>query len=134
MKDAVPFKPVYMAGYVADRYDVDKVQGEERLNARIEDFVNHDVRDDLKEYASVQYLGGNVRVGRKKARYVLLPVWVLSSTWNGEIYTYAMNGQTGKVSGRIPVDQKRVHKYWCKFSAIYSVIAFIILCIVLLFV
>ena len=126
MKDAVAFNPVYMAGYVADRYDVDKVQGEKRLNARIEDFVNHDVRNELKEYATVQYLGGHVQVGSKKARYVLLPVWMLSSTWNGEVYTYAMNGQTGKVTGRIPVDPVSVRKYWFKYSVIFSVLAFII--------
>ena len=133
-KEAVPFNPVYMAGYAADRYDVDQKANEGRLDARIEDVIDHDIRNQLRDYATVDVLGSRVHVGAKKVRYALLPVWVLSSTWNGEIYTYAMNGQTGKVSGRIPVDQKRVHKYWCKFSAIYSVIAFIILCIVLLFV
>ena len=132
-KKAVPFNPVYMAGYVADRYDVDSKANEGRLDARIQDVVEHDIRNQLRDYATIDVLGSRVRIGDKKVRYALLPVWVLSSTWNGEIYTYAMNGQTGKVSGRIPVDQKRVHKYWCKFSAIYSVIAFIILCIVLLF-
>ena len=133
-KEAVPFNPVYMAGYAADRYDVDQKANEGRLDARIEDVIDHDIRNQLRDYATIDVLGSRVHIGEKKVRYVLLPVWVLSSTWNGEIYTYAMNGQTGKVSGRIPVDQKRVHKYWCKFSAIYSVIAFIILCIVLLFV
>ena len=133
LKKAVPFNPVYMAGYVADRYDVDQKANEGRLDARIEDVVDHDIRNQLRDYAAVDVLGSRVQVGDKKVRYALLPVWVLSSSWNGEIYTYAMNGQTGKVSGRIPVDPKSVHTYWCKFSAIYSVIAFIVICIVLLF-
>lgn len=126
LNQAVPFNPVYMAGYAADRYDVDQHQNEGRLDERIKDFVNHDIRNELREYATVQSIGGHVQVGKKRARYVLLPVWVLSSTWNGEIYTYAMNGQTGKVAGRIPVDQNSVNKYWLKYSAIFSVIAFII--------
>ena len=123
---AVPFNPVYMAGYAADRYDVDQVQNEGRLDERIKTFVDHDVRNDLRDYATVQYVGGHVNVGAKKAKYVLLPVWVLSSTWKGEIYTYAMNGQTGKVSGRIPKDPARVRKYWLKYIVIFSIIAYIL--------
>ena len=123
---AVAFNPVYMAGYAADRYDVDQKQNEGRLDERVRDFVNHDVRNELREYAAVQYVGGHVNIGAKKAKYVLLPVWVLSSTWNGEIYTYAMNGQTGKVSGKIPVDSASVRKYWRKYSVIFSIIAYII--------
>lgn len=126
MKEAVPFNPVYMAGYAADRYDVDQHQNESRLDARIEDVVNNDIRNGLTNYSSVQYVGGHVNVGKKRAKYVLLPVWVLSSTWNDEIYTYAMNGQTGKVTGRIPVDQASVRKYWFKYSVIFSILAFII--------
>ena len=131
MKDAVPFNPVYMAGYAADRYDVSARQNESRLDTRIQDFVNHDIRNELRDYATVQYVGGFVNVGQKKAKYVLLPIWVLSSTWNGEIYTYAMNGQTGKVSGRIPVDPASVRKYWLKYSVIFSIIVFIISLILL---
>ena len=126
MKDAVAFNPIFMAGYAMDRYDTGKVHGTEQLNARIEDFVHLDVRNELKEYENVQYLDGHVQVGRKKARYILLPVWMLSSTWNGKVYTYAMNGQTGKVTGRIPVDPLNVRKYWFKYSVIFSVIVFII--------
>lgn len=126
MKEAVPFNPAYMAGYAAERYDVDQYQDEGRLDTRIRDVVTHDIRDDLKEYSSVRYVGGHVNIGKKRAKYVLLPVWVLSSTWNDEIYTYAMNGQTGKVTGRIPVDPVSVRKYWLKYSAIFSVLIFII--------
>lgn len=126
MKAAVPFDSVYMAGYAANRYDVDQYENAPRLDERIKDVVNHDIRADLTKYSSIQYVGGHVHVGKKKARYVLLPVWILSSTWNGEIYTYAMNGQTGKVTGRIPVDSVSVRKYWFKYSVIFSIIVFIV--------
>lgn len=126
MKDAVPFNPVYMAGYAADRYDVDQYENESRLDNRISDAVNSDIRNSLTEYASLKYVGGHVHVGQKHAKYVLLPVWILSSVWNDEIYTYAMNGQTGKVSGRIPVDPVNVRKYWLKYSTVFAVLVFII--------
>lgn len=125
MKAAVPFDAVYMAGYAADRYDVDQYENETRLDERIKDVLNHDIRQDLSEYESLYYMGGHVEVGPKKARYVLLPVWILSSTWQGEVYTYAMNGQTGKVAGRIPTDKKEVRRYWLKYGAFFSVIVWL---------
>ena len=29
----------------------------------------------------------------------LLPVWFLNTKWNGKTYSFAMNGQTGKIIG-----------------------------------
>ena len=41
-------------------------------------------------------------------KYALYPVWILASKWNGKNYTFAMNGQTGKMTGDIPTDNKAV--------------------------
>ncbi len=45
----------------------------------------------------------------------MMPVWLLSTRWNGENYLFAMNGQTGKLVGDLPVDKKR---YWILFAGI----------------
>jgi energy-coupled thiamine transporter ThiT len=42
-----------------------------------------------------------------KKKYVLLPVWMLNTNYNGKIYTFAMNGQTGKMTGAFPICRKR---------------------------
>ena len=42
---------------------------------------------------------------------VLYPVWLLNTTWNGQRYTFAMNGQTGKFVGDLPLD-KGAYKKW----------------------
>ena len=40
----------------------------------------------------------------------MLPVWMLTTRWNGGQYTFAMNGQNGKVTGDLPVDQGKATK------------------------
>ena len=31
-----------------------------------------------------------------------MPVWLLNYNYKGKMYTFAMNGQTGKVVGKLP--------------------------------
>ena len=44
-------------------------------------------------------------------KYALFPVWLLSTQWKGENYLFAMNGQTGKLIGDLPIDAKRLWAY-----------------------
>ena len=49
----------------------------------------------------------NFNLHPRKAVYALLPVWLLVSHYNGKDYHFAMNGQTGKLIGTLPVSKKR---------------------------
>ena len=42
-----------------------------------------------------------------KTRYVLLPVWMLASKYKDKDYMFAMNGQTGKMVGNLPISVPR---------------------------
>ena len=48
----------------------------------------------------------SVNVSDGKIRYSLLPVWMLNTKYRGKTYTFAMNGQTGKMTGSLPVCPK----------------------------
>ena len=41
----------------------------------------------------------------------MLPVWLLSKKYKDKIYTFAMNGQTGKIVGELPIDKSKAFKY-----------------------
>lgn len=45
---------------------------------------------------------------REKWQYMLLPAWVMTYQYHGETYYYAVNGQTGKVCGRLPLSKARL--------------------------
>ena len=67
--------------------------------------------------SSVQFHGG-------KAKYALYPVWLLNTTWNGNKYTFAMNGQTGKFVGDLPVDKGAAARWTVMLAAIFSVVTY----------
>ena len=54
--------------------------------------------------------GGDTCFSNGKIRYSLLPVWMLHTRWNGNDYLFAMNGQTGKLIGDLPIDKGKVTK------------------------
>ena len=70
------------------------------------------MRESCIGYETVSYVGGNIAVERGKVHYALLPVWLLSTKWNGQNFLFAMNGQTGKLIGDLPVDKGRFWKYF----------------------
>lgn len=57
----------------------------------------------------------NINLKKGEISYALMPVWLLSSTYKGKVYSFAMNGQTGKFVGQLPIDKGRAFGF---FSAI----------------
>lgn len=108
---AVEFKTSYLSGFFADRYDVPPENCVETANRRVRESSLRLLYSTTGGYLSVTQNSGRVRVSNGKAKYALLPVWILNSTWNGEKFLFAMNGQTGKFIGDLPVDNKLAWKY-----------------------
>ena len=44
-------------------------------------------------------------------------MWVLSTSWQGNNYIFAMNGQTGKFVGNLPVDKAAARKWTLGLTA-----------------
>ena len=105
--EAVPFNTAYLAGYLADKYDVDVNQSMNRANERIKASALDAFEDTVKGYDSVSPLQANMQVANGSYKYALYPVWLLNVKWNGKNHTFAMNGQTGKFVGNIPTEDKK---------------------------
>lgn len=103
----VPFEMGYLTGYLADKYDVPSENGQERIRQRVNQSVEDNIQPTLLGYATVLPTNRQLQINHSKAKYVLLPVWMLNTKYNGKIYTFAMNGQTGKMTGSLPVCRKR---------------------------
>ncbi|MCR5322857.1 MAG: hypothetical protein K6E85_06280 [Lachnospiraceae bacterium] len=105
LSQAVPFKTAYMAGYMADKYDVRAEDDAERVNTRVKRSTERSFMETVTGYSTVDIDASNVNLKNGTARYALLPVWVLNTSWNGNNYIFAMNGQTGKFVGDLPCDE-----------------------------
>ncbi len=107
--EAVPFQTAYLAGYLADKYDVTDAESVERANERIKKSTEEEFRKTVTGYSTVTTENTYINLQNAQAKYALYPVWMLNTQWNGKKYTFAMNGQTGKMVGDLPCDNK---KYW----------------------
>ena len=105
------FQTAYLAGYLADKYDVDSKKCAKRANARIRKSTQKTFDATVKGYTTVIKENGSIQLKNRKVKYVLFPVWLLNTSWNGQNYLFAMNGQTGKMVGDLPVD-KVAYKKW----------------------
>ena len=107
LNEAVPFNTAYLAGYLADKYDVDVNQSMGRANERIKASALNAFEDTVKGYDAVSAMGANMNVANGSYKYALYPVWILNVKWKGENHAFAMNGQTGKFVGNIPTEEKK---------------------------
>lgn len=109
--EAVDFQTAYLAGYLADKYDVDAKQSAKRVNKRIKKSMEAVMAGTVKGYTTVTREAGSIRLNKSKVKYALFPVWILNTTWNGQKYLFAMNGQSGKMVGDLPLD-KGAYRKW----------------------
>lgn len=126
ISDAVPFQTSYLPGYMADKYDVDAGESIERANERIKKSTEDAFRSTVMGYTTVTAVDSNIRLQNGKARYALYPVWILSTDWNGQKFTFAINGQTGKIAGDLPMDKGAFWKYLIGVTGAVTALAFVI--------
>lgn len=122
--EAVDFQTAYLSGFLADRYDVTAEECAERVNARIRNTTAEAFRQTVTGYSSVSDNGGDITLNHAKAKYALYPVWLLNTTYQGQQYTFAMNGQSGKFVGNMPMDKGRYWLWHLLYTLIFSAAAY----------
>lgn len=118
LSDAVDFETAYLAGYLADRYDVSSGECIGRANVRIRNSTESTFAETVHGFSTVLPESTHVSFSNTDVKYGLLPVWLLNTTWKGNKYTFAMNGQTGKFIGDLPTD---MGAFWKWFALIFGV-------------
>ena len=111
-----PFSTAYLPGFLADRYDEDEEKCLPRATRRMENTTRAALRETIDGYSEVHTKAENINIDIRKAHYALLPVWMLHTRWNDKDFLFAMNGQTGKLIGDLPVDPKRVAAWFAGIS------------------
>ena len=118
-----PFSTAYLPGFFADKYDVSMEECAARADRRCEETAVELMEQDARAaYTSCTVEQKDVRLQRGKVHYALLPVWLLSTRWNGQNFLFAMNGQTGKLVGDLPLDRSRYWKYFGGIAAAVTVL------------
>ena len=121
-----PFSTAYLPGFLADKYDVTVDESKQRADKRCEGTLESELRKTVLGYQTVVPRNQNCNILRGKVHYALLPVWLLNTKWNGKDFLFAMNGQTGKMVGDLPVDKKKYRLVLFGLWALLSIIGLVI--------
>lgn len=115
-KELKPFSTAYLPGFLADKFDVTVEQCRQRADQRCEGTFLAALRSTTKRYDSCTLRDYNIHLKRGKVHYALMPVWMLNTKWQGKDFLFAMNGQTGKLVGDLPIN-------WLKVLGVFVAVA-----------
>ncbi len=107
LDDLVKYNPENIAGFHSERYSIDVFDGLETAkdiaNGVIEIDVLKDIGGDVQNIKrmNTDYSGENFR-------HSLLPIWISSYSYHKRVYEFAVNGQSGVVTGRYPISKLKV--------------------------
>ena len=104
----VDFDMKYLSGFYAEKYDLKEEDLYQRLKDRVAQYAREEFDGSVTEYSRVTDVVDKSVYYTPKNAYALLPVWMMNYTYRGKLYTFAMNGQTGKVAGEPPVSPIKV--------------------------
>ena len=131
LAEAVPFSSQYLAGFQAEKRDLElnDLQGE--IKQELTNYSQELLQDTVSHYTSIYDKQGSVKLNKQESHYVLLPVWLLTykndqgTDEQEKLYYYAMNGRNGQISGKLPIERKRLSAYALGIGLLVLAIALI---------
>ncbi len=116
----VDFRTGYLSGFFADRFDEDPDESLPRAEQRMLRSAERElvsVANSSSVYTTMSMSSSDLRLTDATVKYVLLPVYLVNVYYGGNRYRFAVNGQTGKIVGELPVDKKRKTGYFLMHMA-----------------
>jgi len=111
----VPFNEKYLSGFDSEEYTIGLDNGFELAKVKMDTVIRQHIRYDIG--------GDQQQINQMDTKYtdtsyknVLFPIWTAKFKWKNKTYNYAINGQTGKVTGERPYS-------WLKIAAIVGTLS-----------
>ena len=119
LKDAKPFADAYLSGFLAERKDIE----ESSVHRDVESEVAGYIQPMLTANHGYQSCRGSTATQLRdiQSDYVLLPTWVLTYPNPKDAddpYYFAMNGCTGEICGKLPIDNKKLFRKAALIAAV----------------
>ncbi len=102
-KDFRPFTMAYLSGFLAEKRNTERTDVQADVDKELKEYATRIYRDTITDYDTVEVNSVELRTLNEKWNYALMPVWMMNFQYEGRDYLYAMNGQTGKNYGELPL-------------------------------
>lgn len=129
-EDMKKFQTPYLSGYMAEKYHYTDKELFPRIQKRVRNYTEAYIRSTMAGYRTVNFVREDLWEGQRKAEYTLLPVWLFCYDYKQSEHNFYMNGQTGKIIGKPPIDKGKAMLCFLCLSAIsYGILALIVMLI-----
>ncbi len=116
-KEAIPFSMAYLSGFFAEQYNMGKEEVAPIIEEEVNRYYNYLISESIQGYTNIRKVKNNINIDSEKWNYTLLPAWILTYKYKGKTYVFAVNGQTGKPYGELPLSSNKMVK---AFGIIFS--------------
>ncbi len=99
----VRFDSKYIIGHFADCGDMKWEKCFDRVKNRVRESVSAQFASGLSDFKDIKLKETHLKYENLEKTNVLVPVWFLNIKYKGEMYSFTINGQTGKVAGVLPM-------------------------------
>jgi ribosomal protein S27E len=101
------YEPEYLAGFKAQRYQIELPDGFESAKKVMERAIEEDVRKDIGgDEQRIDSL--NMQSSNETFQHLLLPVWIGAYRFNGKVFQVVVNARTGEVQGERPYSATKI--------------------------
>ncbi len=119
--EARPFTMSYLSGFLAEKRDLERNDAQHDVDQELSKYAEKIYKESIKDYDSVTIDSMDLKTLNESWEYALMPVWLMTFKYKDKDYMYAMNGQTGKTYGELPVSAAKLGI----FAAVMLVVVFI---------
>lgn len=108
LSQARDFSMSYLSGFQAEKRDLERKDVEQAVEQRMQEYSKQLLKNTMNGYTAVQIQNYSDKKDLESWNYTLLPVWVVTYKYKGEVLPFAINGQTGKTYGSLPVSKGKL--------------------------
>ncbi len=117
-KELKGFDMPYLSGYYAEQYDYKASELRPRVETRVRAFGEMTAKNTVSGYATVVPVTNDVNMTLLDSAYTLMPVWMMNYQYQGKKFQFAVNGETGKPVGTLPISKPK--------AVIWTILIFIL--------
>lgn len=107
LSNLTPYQPKYLAGSQALAYDTKIRDSWSVARQQMRDVVLAQCKEGPSTNR-VRNFRMELHFDQEKWRYILVPIYVANYFYNNEAYQLVINGQTGAIAGKRPIDWRKI--------------------------
>ena len=101
------YEPGYLAGFKAQRYQIELPDGFEKAKRIMERQIEQDVRRDIGgDEQRINHV--DTQTSNETFQHLLLPVWIGAYRFQGKVFQVVVNARTGEVQGERPYSAMKI--------------------------